>query len=68
MIKSILLPTDGSANSNVALEYGLYLASKFEAKITGLNIVDIKALEGPFISDVSGALGFSPYQNHLQKI
>lgn len=68
MIKSILIPTDGSPNSKIALEYGLYLASKFEAQITGLNIVDIRSLEGPFLSDLSGALGFSPYQNYVQKI
>lgn len=68
MIKSILIPTDGSPNSKIALEYGLYLASKFDADIKGLNIVDIRALEGPFLGDISGALGFSPYQNHLQKI
>jgi len=68
MIKSILVPTDGSPNSKIALEYGLYLASKFEAEITGLNIVDIRALEGPFFSDISGALGFTPYQNYVQKI
>ncbi|HJP17393.1 MAG TPA: universal stress protein, partial [Nitrospinota bacterium] len=66
MIKSILVPTDGSPNSKIALEYGLYLASKFEAEITGLNIVDIRALEGPFFSDISGALGFTPYQNYVQ--
>ncbi len=68
MIKSMLVPTDGSPNSKIALEYGLYLASKFEAEITGINIVDIRALEGPFFSDISGALGFSPYQNYVQKI
>ncbi len=68
MIKSILVPTDGSPNSKIALEYGLYLASKFEAEITGLNIVDIRALEGPFFGDISGALGFTPYQNYVQKI
>ena len=67
MIKSILIPSDGSPNSKTALEYGIYLSSKFKAEITGLNIVDIKALEGPFFSDVSGALGFSPYQNYLPK-
>lgn len=68
MIKSVLVPTDGSQNSKIAIEYGIYLALKFEAEITGLNIVDIRALEGPFLSDISGALGFTPYQNYLPKI
>lgn len=65
MIKSILIPTDGSVNSTTALEYGLYLAGKLGSEITGLNVIDIRALEGPFFSDVSGSLGFIPYQNYL---
>jgi nucleotide-binding universal stress UspA family protein len=68
MIKSILVPTDGSPNGKIALEYGLYLASEFEAEISGLNILDIRALEGPFLGDISGALGFTPYQNYVRKI
>ncbi len=67
MIKSILIPTDGSPNSKIALEYGIYLAKQFNAGITGLNVVDIRALEGPFFSDISGSLGFIPYQNYLPK-
>lgn len=67
MIKSILIPTDGSPNSKIALEYAIYIAKKFNAEIKGLNVLDIKTLEGPFLSDVSGALGFSPYQSYLPK-
>lgn len=67
MIKSILVPTDGSPNSKIALAYGLYCAELFHAEITGLTVVDIRALEGPFLSDISGSLGFSPYQNYLPK-
>lgn len=67
MIKSILIPTDGSANSMTALEYGMYLSKIFDAQISGLNVIDIRALEGPFLSDISGSLGFSPYQNYLPK-
>jgi len=67
MIKSILIPTDGSENSKTALEYGMYLSSHFKAEINGLNVIDIRALEGPFFSDISGSLGFIPYQNYLPK-
>lgn len=67
MIKSILIPTDGSPNSKIALEYGLYLSSLFSAELTGLNVIDVRSLEGPFLSDISGSLGFSPYQNYLPK-
>ena len=67
MIKSILIPTDGSANSNIAVAYGIYLATTGNAEINGLNVVDIRALEGPFLSDISGSLGFIPLQNYLPK-
>ena len=67
MIKSVLIPTDGSAYSRVALEYGIYLAEKFRAKITGLHVVDDRDLEGPLLSDIAGSLGFTPYQNYLPK-
>jgi nucleotide-binding universal stress UspA family protein len=67
MIKSMLIPTDGSAYSEVALEYGIYLAERFGAKITGLHVVDDRDLEGPLLSDIAGALGFTPYQNYLPK-
>ena len=65
MIKRILIPTDGSPNSSIALEYCLSLASIFKAEIVGLNVVDIRSLEGPLMSDISGSLGFSPIQNYL---
>jgi nucleotide-binding universal stress UspA family protein len=67
MIKRILIPSDGSPNSAAALEYGLALASFFDAEITGLHVIDIRALEGPFFSDISGSLGFSPIQNYLPR-
>jgi len=67
MIKSVLLPTDGSAYSAVALEYGIYLAERFGAQITGLHVVDDRDLEGPLLSDIAGSLGFTPYQNYLPK-
>ena len=67
MIKSILIPTDGSANSKVALEYGMLLAERFGAQITGLHVVDDRDLEGPLLSDIAGSLGFTPYQNYLPK-
>jgi nucleotide-binding universal stress UspA family protein len=67
MIKRILIPTDGSSNSATALEYGAALAAYFDAEITGLNVIDIRSLEGPFLSDISGSLGFSPIQNYLPR-
>lgn len=63
MIKKILVPLDGSENSRGALDYAIYLAGKFEASIIGLNVIDIVALEGPFLHDISGSMGFEPFMN-----
>ena len=63
MIKSMLVPTDGSPNSMVAAEYACWLANRFDAGLQGLHVIDIRALEGPFVHDISGSLGFSPFQN-----
>lgn len=67
MIKSILIATDGSANSMVATQFGCCLAKLFQAEVCGLNVVDIRALEGPLISDLSGSMGFEPYQSYVPK-
>jgi nucleotide-binding universal stress UspA family protein len=67
MIKSILVPVDGSNNSRVAVEQAIYFAQLFNAELCGLNVVDIRSLEGPFLSDISASLGFAPFQNYLPK-
>jgi nucleotide-binding universal stress UspA family protein len=68
LIKKILVPQDGSPNAWAALECGIWLAGKFEAGLVGLNVVDIVALEGPFLHDVSGSLGFEPFLNFSTKM
>jgi len=67
MIKSILVPVDGSDNSRVAIDYAIYFAQLFNAELCGLNVVDVRSLEGPFLSDISASLGFAPFQNYLPK-
>lgn len=64
MIKNILVATDGSAASKVALSCGLWLAKNLGARLSGLHVLDVRALRGPFFRDVSGALGFVPFQNY----
>ncbi|MBI5455056.1 MAG: universal stress protein [Deltaproteobacteria bacterium] len=68
MIKNILIPQDGSENGKAALEYGLWLAKKFKAGLIGLNVVDVVALEGPFLHDLSGSLGFEPFMNFSSRM
>jgi len=45
----------------------MYLAEGFGAQITGLHGVDTRDLEGPLLSDIAGALGFTPYKNYLPR-
>lgn len=68
MIKEILLPHDGSDHSASALQYALSFAKALDAAVTGLYVVDIVALEGPFLHDMSGSLGFEPYLNLSDKM
>lgn len=68
MIKKILVPLDGSENSKYGLEYAVWLAKKFGSSVIGLNVVDVVALEGPFLHDLSGSLGFEPFLNFSTKM
>ncbi len=61
MIKNILVALDGSEHAQAALRYALWLAERFHAHLSGLHVIDIVSIEGPFFQDISGALGFEPY-------
>ena len=45
MIKTILLPVDGSEYTSAVLSYGIALAKKFAAKIKVLSVIDIRMFE-----------------------
>src|SRR3990167_1990554 len=68
MFKNILIPQDGSKHSRAALAYGTWLARKCDAKVIGLYVVDVVAMEGPFLHDLSGSLGFEPFLNFSTKM
>jgi len=68
MIKKILLPTDGSANSLKALEYGIYIARKLAASLTGLYVIDLNLIQGPMLTDISGSVGMPPYEGFYDTI
>jgi len=68
MTKKILIPTDGSDNSNIALDYGIYIAPKLDATISGLHIIDVLMVQGPIVTDISGAVGMPPYEGFLEAI
>lgn len=68
MIKKILVAEDGSDFGKSALDYGAWLSGKFGAGLIGFHVVDIVALEGPFLHDISGSLGFEPFLNFSSKM
>jgi nucleotide-binding universal stress UspA family protein len=61
MYKSILLGTDGSPAAEVAADYAIWFAQQLGARLRVLYITDIRLLEGPWMSDLSGAVGAQPY-------
>ncbi len=68
MIKSILVALDGSDHAEAALQHGLWLAERLRATVTGLHVVDIVSIEGSFLHDISGSLGFEPYLDFSAKM
>ncbi|MRR14826.1 MAG: universal stress protein [Deltaproteobacteria bacterium] len=68
MIKTILIPVDGSANSSTALDYGIYIAPKFEATITGLHVIDVFLIQGPMMTDISATVGVTPYDGFSEAV
>jgi nucleotide-binding universal stress UspA family protein len=68
MIRNILVALDGSQHAEGAFEYALWLASKLRARLVGLHVIDIVSIEGSFLHDVSGSLGFEPYLDFSSKM
>jgi len=68
MIKSILVGVDGSEHSRAGVEYAFWLAERFRGEVLGLHVVDIVSIEGSFLHDVSGSLGFEPYLDFSSKM
>jgi nucleotide-binding universal stress UspA family protein len=67
-MKRILMPVDGSDNGEIALAYCIYIAKKLNTAIAGLHILDINLLAGPMLTDISGAVGLSPYDGFFDAI
>ncbi len=67
-MRKILIPTDGSANSLTALEYGIYIARKLNASLIGLYVLDVNLIQGPMLTDISGSVGMPPYDGFFEAI
>lgn len=64
----ILIPVDGSANSDVAVEYGIYIALKLNSTISALHVMDVNLLQGPMLTDISGAAAMPPYDGFFDAV
>jgi nucleotide-binding universal stress UspA family protein len=68
MVKSILVALDGSEHADAALLHALWLAERLRATLIGLHVVDVVSIEGSFLHDISGSLGFEPYLDFSAKM
>ena len=69
MVKTILVPVDGSETSLVAVDYAIEISKSFNAEIVGLSVIDIKKLAGPFMRDLGTSIGgMVPYGDFQQKV
>jgi nucleotide-binding universal stress UspA family protein len=68
VIKHILVGIDGSQHADAAVDHALWLAERLKATVVGLHVLDIVAIEGSFLTDVSGSLGFEPYLDFSSKM
>ena len=55
-------------SSDTALEYGIYIALKLNAAISGLHVLDVNLLQGPMLTDISGAVGMPPYDGFFDAV
>jgi nucleotide-binding universal stress UspA family protein len=68
VIKSILVALDGSEHADTALQHALWLAERLRATVVGLHVIDVVSIEGSFLHDISGSLGFEPYLDFSAKM
>ncbi len=69
MFNTILVPIDSSDTSLVAVDYAIDLSKSFDSEITGISIIDIKKLAGPFMRDLGTSIGgMVPYGDFQQNV
>ena len=64
MIKRILTPTDGGEAAMRGARFAAALAARLGAHVIGLNVVDVRLLENPFVRDIATGTGAPPYLNY----
>ncbi|WP_291490702.1 universal stress protein [Desulfurella sp.] len=62
-LSKLLVAVDSSPYSTNAIKFALDFGKKFNCIVDALHVIDTMQLEGPFIYDLSGVLGFEPFIN-----
>src|SRR6478736_9507954 len=68
MVKNVLVAIDGSEHSRAAAEHARSIAERFHASVAALHVIDIVSIEGSFLHDIAGSLGFEPYLDFSSKM
>jgi nucleotide-binding universal stress UspA family protein len=68
MLKSFLVAVDGSEYSAGAIDYAAELARQSDSRLTLLYVIDIISLEGPFLADLSGSVGITPFLDFQDRV
>lgn len=63
MFKHLLVCVDGSRDGAAGEDLAVALAPRLAAVVHGIHVIDSSFLEGAFITDISGAMGFEPFLN-----
>lgn len=63
MYKHIGVALDASTYTAAAQGLAVELASRLQATVHGIHVIDASFIEGAFITDISGAMGFEPFLN-----
>lgn len=63
MFAHIAVGLDGSLHSAAALDLALDLGKRLGGVVHGVHVIDLAAVEGSFIADISGAMGVEPLVN-----
>ncbi len=67
MFKTILVCLDGSPQDKIVTDAALWFAEHLKANLHGLHVLDLIALEGPLLYDISGALALIPQMNFMEE-
>lgn len=67
-ISSLLIATDGSAYADVAAECSAWLATRLDARITALYVIDARRLASHFIKHIAEILESSPSEGLTDRV